>query len=395
VSAPVRVDVSEDVAALGYTGQRKVTEDAAGNVYVGYRKKWNGKHEVFVAKVTYAGGRAEVSGTDRPVAPAGSGTDQRVPSLALGPDGRLHVVWYGSDSEDEENDRQVKYAFSDDGGRSWTARGNIAPVEGYDGEELWQEHPSVFVDGRGVVFVTWEGKDLDHARQQVKMVRSSDGGRTWSGWTNVAPTPDRTQSRPGLVEDADGSLRLFMYSSAVPDGPQQVQESVSRDGGASWSGWRALSDPSLDSRHVGAVADDRGRLFAVWRAGQAGGRPANVYFSTFENGAWSPPAAVAPAADRFQFFPSVGIDGSGNVWAVWNETPSASGFPRERPENGTIRAAVFSDREKRFVPAGTSPAGVYPLLPSRSKAIGGIPAVYMQVGSMREFPIWLFALRKQ
>lgn len=386
VPQTVSIDITQDPMALGYTGQRKVVEDSEDNVFVGYRKDWNGSSEIFVAKVTQQGRKTVVTGTDKPIAPVGGQANQRVPSLAIDNHSALHVVWYGADPDGKEGDRQVKYTVSSDGGTSWSAWKSIAFVDGFDGEDLWQEHPSLFVDQSGTLYVVWEGRDSEHERQQIKLTTSTNGGETWSEWVNVRLNEKYTQSRPSLAQTQDGHLYLFMYSS-LGNATQQVVYSTSTDQGKNWSDWQSLSDPAFDSRHVSVVTDSTGRMWAVWRSGKDKNNPINLFFSVLENGNWSKPAHVA-ASDAFQFFPSIGVDANGIAHVAWIETSDDSGFPREHPESGTIHSATFSSDQNAFIPDGQTQDGLYPNLPvSVSSDI--LPLAYLRAQGDKSFSVQL------
>ena len=115
-----------------------------------YRKKYKLHYEtayhIFVAKSTDNGLTWHVLNAAQPIETVGD-FNQSVPAIAIdGADG-LHVVWYGPDeatANDDEN--QLKYVHSLDGGLTWSAWRNIAPVTGYQGQALWQEHPTIYVD---------------------------------------------------------------------------------------------------------------------------------------------------------------------------------------------------------------------------------------------------------
>jgi len=332
----VKIDTIEDVKGLGYSGQRKIATDSHGNFFMAYRKKYQGKSEIFVAKAAYTDGQWKISGTSRPISQVASGVDQRVPSIAVDPKNNLHAVWYGSDMEKEPNNRQVKYSRSSDGGKNWTRWKNISFVAGYDShEDYWQEHPHILSATDGKLFAVWEGKDQDNRTQQIKFSRSSDGGATWSQWINVQASQGNTQSRPTLVEDQAGGLHLFMYTSEGSEGGrQQIQYLRSDNAGNSWSERLAISDPGSDSRHVSAAADAQGTIHAAWRAQNSSGYSRIVYRS-WKNGSWSEIRSVAPR-EQYQFFPSLGVDRNGKINIAWMESDQPSDLPTEDPQDGKV-----------------------------------------------------------
>lgn len=88
------------------------------------------------------------------------------PSLKVDDDGNLHIAWWTG----KEGEAGVYYAWSADGGRSWT------PRELSVGERSMPAHVQVVVSG-GEVFVTW---DDGLARVPTVVIRrSADGGRSF------------------------------------------------------------------------------------------------------------------------------------------------------------------------------------------------------------------------
>ncbi|MDP1883776.1 MAG: sialidase family protein [Candidatus Moranbacteria bacterium] len=390
----VRIDATEDLRGLGYSGQRKIAVDSAGNIFAAYRKKYRGKSEIFVAKISRQKNEWLASGTDVPIAAVGKKSDQRVPSIDIDSKDRVHVIWYGADSDSEIDNRQIKYSRSIDGGATWSSWKNIAPVDGYGGEDYWQEHPHLLVGDNDVLFAVWEGKDANHPKQQIKFSRSDDGGATWIHWKNVRTTPDNTQSRPTIVQERSGRLHLLMYSSfGNSDDRQQIQHGWSDDSGESWNGWQAVSDPVSDSRHVSAALGPNGKLHIAWRSQDASGYSQIVYRS-LENGAWSEIITVAPSSIN-QFFPSIGIDDDGKSSIAWMESEEPSNLPNENPPDGKIRVADSSSGTFSLLEtSGNNSASLYPHLPEKLGREDP-PLIFESFGSRsKEYVIYLKFIRK-
>lgn len=337
------IDRSEDPYALGYSDSRKIVRDSYGKLYVAYRKKYKQlrltTYHIFVAKSADGGSTWAVANANRPIESVGD-FQQRVPSIAIDSNDVLHVAWYGNDAANSgANQRQIKYVRSSDGGNTWSPWQNIAPVDGYAGEDLWQEHPTIAVDGADKLYVVWQGKDPAHrGASQAKFSASSDGGSSWSAWANVAPS-SHNRSRPTLATTpGDATLYMLAYGGAGTN--QQIMWTRSTDGGASWAPWAAVAADSNDQRHVSLAVDSGGRLHAVWRqipAGSASGRP-QILYAHFDGKAWSRPQLVQSHSARCQFFPSVAETGNGTLWVVWTESPDQAGFPGEKPTSGQIIA---------------------------------------------------------
>jgi len=345
------IDKSEDIAALGYSGQRKITEDKNGNFYIAYRKKYNGYYQIFVAKLSKTQNNEWIiSGTNKPIAFIKS--NQRVPSIAIDSKNIIHIVWYGSNFQDEPGNRQIKYSKSINGGKSWIEWKNIAYVDGYFNEKYWQEHPSIFVGDNDELYVVWEGKDTQNNHQQIKFSKSINNGQDWTQWINIDASSNNTQSRPSIVQESNRKLHVLMYSS-LGEQAQQIWHSYSSDDGENWSVWQNISNSSFDSRHISISVDKENNLYTTWRTKPNNDKPAQIYFSVLKNNKWSSPVIVA-ASPNNQFFPSITIDKNNVPYIAWMESEKKYNFSKERPEDGKIYFSYLTDKfsEAKLVSSG-------------------------------------------
>ncbi|MFZ2187993.1 MAG: sialidase family protein [Candidatus Moraniibacteriota bacterium] len=370
------IDSTEDAKGLGYSGQRKIAYDRKGNVYVAYRKKYLGLYEIFVARIT-GDNPPEISGTKNPIAIIDAAS-QRVPAIAVDSKGIVHTVWYGSDNW-QENNRQIKYTASSDTGQTWSKWKNIAPVSGYTTKNLyWQEHPSLLIGPDDTLYVVWEGKDTQNNNQQIKFSKSEDGGENWSPWKNIAVSKN-TQSRPSLVIDQKGNLHLFMYSSQ--DNPmgdiQQIEHITSLDHGDTWSAWQAISDPLFDSRHASIAVDSHDVIHVAWRAGASSTQPSQIFYSVLANGEWGNILPL-PTSTHYQFFPNIGIAENDQVYITWMENALLSDFPREDPSSGSSLISFMQDGIFQDPIRLENQGKLYPNVPEKFDDTNLVPVAYLE-----------------
>lgn len=387
-STPTTIDKTEDIKAMGYPDGRKSVRDAAGNLYVAYRKKYklhyHTAYHIFVAKSTNNGRSWNVLNQGRPIETTGD-QNQRVPAIAIDSQGALHVVWYGrgdhrGDKGNGPAANQIKYVYSTNQGESWSAWRNIAYVTGYDElphrQRKWQEHPAIYVAPNDDLYVVWEGLDRWHPEAvQVKLIKSTDGGKNWSLWKNINPT-QTNRSRPTIVGTPQGTLFILAYGRLGTK--QQILYTQSTDGGHLWRRWQPVSPSAVEQRHVSAVADQHGVLHVVWRqlpvvaysSLRHGNDHAktqiyyatlsetaaehNIFTSGFLQARWSKPMRIQ-ASQRAQTFPSIGIAHSAEphhrvtaaegqapledvIWIVWSETADSYNYPNDQLATGRIYA---------------------------------------------------------
>lgn len=368
---------SEDYRALGYSGQRKIVSDGQSGFYLAYRKKFNGRYQIFVAHASLREKKYIFDYTDRPIGVVSAGDDQRVPSLAVDVGGVLHVVWYGIDGNRPANERQIKYSRSADQGETWSDWKNIAPVSGFRfSDEYWQEHPAITVVG-GKIWVVWEGRDAENAKQQIKMVVSYDDGETWSDWKNIKVTPTNTQSRPTLLTQNGRDLHLLMYSSwGNALNLQQIQYSSSSDGGESWSDWLNISDPERDSRHLSACMTDSGRTYVAWRSFDPTINKSRVDFTYLIGRSWRNPQSVFESGEN-QMFPSIACGAKEEKFALaWMESADLALLPREEPASGKVMLSFFDGQQFSGATKISGDDGNYPHLPEFFDQNQSLPAFF-------------------
>lgn len=349
------VDSTEDYKALGYTDNRKIVRDDKDNLYVAYRKKWQGTYRIFIAKSTDQGQRWTVLNGKKPVETMGDYT-QRVPSLAVSRNAKddgnfLHLVWYGNDNVHVGNERQIKYLrlttsgkLSSDG--CCAAQFNIA---GYADEELWQEHPAIYTNGSNV-YIVWEGRDITTPNAKVKFVGSTDFGRTWSPPRDIVPSDTINFSRPTLAVTYQAKTRqLFVVAYGEDKGIGQIYWNRSLDNGAQWASWQPVAPTTTDQRHVSIARDDADNLHIVWREEATDSTDTvlryRVFNPTLAGGAgdWqAAPATIAAQPGRCLFFPSVAVDENKRVWVAWTESTDCHTVPSDDPVSGQIAYRVKS-----------------------------------------------------
>lgn len=342
------IDETQNSKAMGYTDSRKIVRDSHGNLYVAYRKKYKLFYEtayhIFVAKSADNGLTWHVLNHGQPIETVGD-FNQRVPAIAIDQADGLHVVWYGPDeitTNDDEN--QIKYVRSTDGGLTWSAWRNITPVTGYSGQALWQEHPTIYVGSDNLIYVVWEGRDDWYTQSaQIKFTRSNDGGYSWTPWVNVAPS-NHSHSRPVLVASGE---QLYVFAYGNRGGMQQILYASSTNQGNHWSHWQPVTPSGQDQRHVAAAVDNAGGIHIVWRqppfsASSAQSDKTQIYYAVFDGVNWSSPVQVGSHAGSAQTYPSIAVDAEQLVWITWVETTDPYNFPNDAPTTGSVYYAVKS-----------------------------------------------------
>jgi hypothetical protein len=131
-------------------------------------------------------------------------TNQIRPALAYDQDSeRLYAAWQdGRNSLDELNQTyDIYFAYSDDYGATWSTNQMLND----DGGSANQQNPSIAVGPSGEVYVVWQDERNNNA--DIYLVRSDNGGTTWTPNYFVTDDPDMTQqnqSSPAVAVEYTG-----------------------------------------------------------------------------------------------------------------------------------------------------------------------------------------------
>jgi hypothetical protein len=140
----------------------------------------------------------------------------RVPQLAVGKGGRVHVAWMGSKTAEPKAVRETTpmlYTRLNDAGDAFEPQRNlITRHPGLDGGG------SVAADTEGNVYVAWHAPDNGHgeADRCIWVIRSEDNGRTFSSETAINPPATGVCGCCGMKIAAGTGGRVYvLYRSAT------------------------------------------------------------------------------------------------------------------------------------------------------------------------------------
>ncbi len=189
--------------------------------------------------------------------------------LALGPEGREHVVWVGAalaQPRASPSARSIRSARSSDDGRTFGPACDIAVVPpGSD------PGPGIAGDARGRVWIAWhapEGRDAD-GEQRPWIARSSDGGSTFGAARLVHPLAPGACADCRVALACTGEQVYMVYRSARAGNQRGMVLAFSRDGGERFE-FRTLDDWQTERcprSSASLLVTPRGVLAAWERAG--------------------------------------------------------------------------------------------------------------------------------
>jgi hypothetical protein len=163
--------------------------------------------------------------------------------VAVLPDGTLVDVFTAfHDGQSHDIDAMpttdIQVLRSMDGGTTWSAPIEVAPQAsvGVPNLRTGDGLPELAVDpASGALYVAWEDSAFSqNTHDGIVVAHSTDGGQTWSAPVVANGAPDVPAFTPQIAVAADGTAGVFYYDLRA-DGRATAWLATSHDGGATWS----------------------------------------------------------------------------------------------------------------------------------------------------------------
>jgi hypothetical protein len=230
-----------------------------GRVYVGWDSVLNDGNEILRVSWSGDGGQSYTP----PATLHNRGANLGIIPL-VGPGGIVYAVWFHADGN--RCPCSLLSSRSEDGGSTWSNPVQVASVTGVGvpGFRTGGGLPSAAIDPRtGRLYVVWHDDQgsfiplltrsegvLDEGTVQVMMVRSDDGGQSWSGPQVVSDALDAPNFTPAVAVSPTGKVAVSYYS--LRNDPERlflVDHYIALSGdGSSFGASRRMTSSSYDAR---------------------------------------------------------------------------------------------------------------------------------------------------
>lgn len=187
------------------------------------------------------------------------------PQIAVDTSGGIHVVYGVGD--------QIFYSRSNDSGKSFSKPAALPQL--ISSMSLGMRRGPRIAAGNGFICVIANGSKFKGGDGDHVAYRSTDEGKTWQGPNVVNDSP--ASAAEGLQAMAVGPKgELCCVWLDFRDGKQGVMNSMSSDGGLTWSKnltvYRSPDGPVCPCCHPSVTFDEKGGLYVMWRNSLAGNR---------------------------------------------------------------------------------------------------------------------------
>ena len=203
-----------------------------------------------------------------------SGLDQFETTIAIDPldPNNLVAAWFAREVRPGGTDYHLEYAWTKDGGTSWTSnRLETGFTDHFD--------PVLTADGRGHFFLTVLAFD---AEDHFPLFKSTDGGESFQF---VSEIPFFwIADKPWLTADPATGTLYVVWADYLTSGRVNFDIAFSRslDGGKTFARPRGISNPSRSvGNHAMIAVGPDGEVYAIW---DSNGEPRRIYFDRSLNG---------------------------------------------------------------------------------------------------------------
>lgn len=261
------------------------------------------------------------------------------PQVTVDGEGAIHVVFGVGD--------EIRYCRSDDGGNSFAKPIALPTVHAMS--LGMRRGPRVAATDAAICVTAIGGKQGKGHDGDVLALRSTDGGKTWSG--------------PAQVNDVDDSAREGLHAMAAGPGGSlccawldlrnrktEIMASVSKDGGSTWSKnvlvYKSPDGSVCECCHPCVAVDPQGRIFVQWRNSLAGARDMYVASSADEGRTFGKAVKLGRGSWPLKACPmdggAIAVAAPGKVATAWRRDKS-------------IFLLLGGQREERDLGAGEQP----------------------------------------
>jgi len=191
-------------------------------------------------------------------------------SAAVDRDGQLWIV----EKQSTGADQYVAVQMSPDMGRTWSAPRRVQqspePVSA-DGEN----RPKIAFGKKGEIYITYTSPLPKPYTGNIRFVRSTDGGKSFSAPITVHANRDVITHRfDSMIVDGEGRVYVAWIDKRDEEAAQARKQAyagaaiyyaVSDDGGATFQGDYKIADHSCECCRIALALDPKGRPVAMWR----------------------------------------------------------------------------------------------------------------------------------
>ena len=246
---------------------------------------------------------------------------QHLPSVALGPDNQIYIVWVDCRNDPTcETNTDIYFARSTDGGQSF----DPAVLVG-DDETFFANAPKIAADNSGNIYVVWHDNRTGNS-WDVYLSKSADGGGSFLPSVRVNNhVSSAYQYEPDLAVDSSGNIYVswnrYYYDADLEQWDYDVVMAKSTNRGATFGTHVKVNDGSDWQYKSSIKVGGSGNVYVTWTDRRNGGI-SDVYFAKSTDGgdSFSANVQVNHYTEQSQGYPEMALDEDEVIYIVWNDS---------------------------------------------------------------------------
>ncbi|MFX0098301.1 MAG: PKD domain-containing protein, partial [Candidatus Hodarchaeota archaeon] len=318
----------------GHSFNPSIAMDGSGNVHVAWNDAtdYGGSgmdSDVFYKRWNATAGSWTVTEV---VSTESTGTSQ-YPSITVDGSGNAHVAWQDwTNYSGSGTDQDIFYKRWDATAGSWTVTEVISTESTLDSYYPW-----IAVDGSGNVHVAWHDFLIPDIDIFYKRWNATTG--SWMA-TEVVSTESTGDSRsPSIAVDGSGNVHVAWYDYTNYNGSGTDQDIFYKRWNATavnWTATEVVSTESTGGSSFPSIAvDGSGNVHVAWQDWtnySGSGTDQDIFYKRwdFTAGSWTVTEVVSIESMGDSYAPSIAVDGPGNVHVAWNDYTNYSGSGTDR-----------------------------------------------------------------
>lgn len=217
-------------------------------------------------------------------------------------------------------DARLNYSPVSNGATAQAGLGGVvSPGVPATGRPYGRDGPLVRDTG-GALYAVYAKFFAAASSTQVFVASSTDAGLTWTdmGAAPIAVIAGHEQMDPVLAIDSLNQLHA-VWAGKDAASPNDLQLKHSRFTGGAWTSPVAVTNsPGFPQQAPSIEVDGSNRVHAVWKGTDASDPVfPQIRYARFESGAWSAAERIAPIANYAQGDPLLALDPAGRPHAIW------------------------------------------------------------------------------
>jgi hypothetical protein len=286
----VRLTAAAGSSATGFPGGRSMAVEPDGAIHVVWADTRDGNTEIYYRAREGGVWQAETRLTNNANASLS-------PAIACDESGVVHVVW----TDTRDGNEEIYYKSK--GISGWSADERVT-------NRAYMDCSPTVAAGGGAVYAAWEM--YDYGTRTTEVGFSVRSGGVWSAPTAPDAASTMESYAPCLAWKGTGPLHLVYEREGSAVERQRIR--YRSWNGTTWSSATVLSPDASYARNPVLAAGHGSSLHVVWQGGE--NVPGDILYASYNGSSWQTASAIVSGPGEVAA-PTVAVDASGAVWVAW------------------------------------------------------------------------------